>query len=163
MSSLEWTPGVGEGQGGLACCDSWGRKEPDTTERLIWSDLITWERLRKQIRKQGTSLIWPTSLFKDPVYAYVLVAQSGPSLCDSVDCSPPGPSDHGILWARILEWVVIPFSRGPSWPRIEPGSPALQVDSLILNHFWREAPSNILLPFLETLFVLGYCWLTMSW
>ena len=30
----EWTPGVGDGQGGLACCDSWGRKELDTTERL---------------------------------------------------------------------------------------------------------------------------------
>ena len=36
----EWTPGVGDGQGGLACCDSWGRKESDTTEWLIWSDLI---------------------------------------------------------------------------------------------------------------------------
>ena len=34
----EWTPGVGDGQGGLACCDAWGRKESDTTERLIWSD-----------------------------------------------------------------------------------------------------------------------------
>ena len=32
----EWTPGVGDGQGGLACCDSWGRKESDTTERLNW-------------------------------------------------------------------------------------------------------------------------------
>ena len=37
---FEWTPGVGDGQGGLACCDSWGRKESDTIERLIWSDLI---------------------------------------------------------------------------------------------------------------------------
>ena len=36
----EWTPGVGDIQGGLACCNSWGRKESDTTERLIWSDLI---------------------------------------------------------------------------------------------------------------------------
>ena len=35
-----WTPGVGDGQGGLACCDSWSRKESDMTERLIWSDLI---------------------------------------------------------------------------------------------------------------------------
>ena len=35
-----WTPGVGDGQGGLACCDSWGCKESDTIERLIWSDLI---------------------------------------------------------------------------------------------------------------------------
>ena len=36
---FEWTLGVGDGQGGLACCNSWGRKESDTTERLIWSDL----------------------------------------------------------------------------------------------------------------------------
>ena len=37
---FEWTPGVGDGQGGPVCCDSWGRKESDTTERLNW-------RLRK--------------------------------------------------------------------------------------------------------------------
>ena len=35
-----WTPGVDDGQGGLACGDSWGHKESDTTERLMWSDLI---------------------------------------------------------------------------------------------------------------------------
>ena len=35
----EWTPGVGDGQGGLACCDSWGRKESDTTERLNWIEV----------------------------------------------------------------------------------------------------------------------------
>ena len=37
---FEWTPGVGDGQGGLACCDSWGRKESDTTERLNWTEVI---------------------------------------------------------------------------------------------------------------------------
>ena len=36
----QWTPGVGDGQGGLACCDSWGCKDSYMTERLIWSDLI---------------------------------------------------------------------------------------------------------------------------
>ena len=35
---FEWTPGVGDGQGGLACCNSWGRKELDTTERLNWTE-----------------------------------------------------------------------------------------------------------------------------
>ena len=35
----EWTPGVGDGQGGLECCDSWGRKESNTTERLNWTEL----------------------------------------------------------------------------------------------------------------------------
>ena len=37
---FEWTLGVGDGQGGLACCDSWGLKEPDTTEQLNWNELI---------------------------------------------------------------------------------------------------------------------------
>ena len=35
----EWTPGVGDGQGGLVCCDSWGRKESDATEQLNWTEL----------------------------------------------------------------------------------------------------------------------------
>ena len=37
----QWIPGVGDLQGGLACCDSWGCEESETTERLIWSDLIS--------------------------------------------------------------------------------------------------------------------------
>ncbi|XDC86430.1 hypothetical protein R6Z07F_017603 [Ovis aries] len=45
------------------------------------------------------------------------VTQSCPTLCDPVDCSPPGSSLHGILRARILEWVAISFSRGSSRPR----------------------------------------------
>ena len=42
-----------------------------------------------------------------------------------MDCSAPGSSVHGILQARILRWVAISFSRGSSWPEIEPVSPAL--------------------------------------
>ena len=34
VHGFEWTPEVGDGQGGLACCDSWGRKDSDTTEQL---------------------------------------------------------------------------------------------------------------------------------
>ena len=45
------------------------------------------------------------------------VAQSCPTLCDPVDCSPLGSSVHGILQARVLEWVAISFSRGSSPPR----------------------------------------------
>ena len=37
----EWTPGVGDGPGGLACCDTWGHKESDTTEQLNWTELMT--------------------------------------------------------------------------------------------------------------------------
>ena len=44
--------------------------------------------------------------------------------------APPGSSVHGILQARILEWIAIPFSRDLPNPGMEPGSPALQADSL---------------------------------
>ena len=47
----------------------------------------------------------------------VLVAQSCPAFCNPMDCSPQGSTIHGIFQARILEWVVISFSRGSSWPR----------------------------------------------
>ena len=42
------------------------------------------------------------------------VSQSGPTLWDPLDCSPPGSSLHGIFQARVLEWVAISFSRGSS-------------------------------------------------
>ena len=45
------------------------------------------------------------------------VIQSCPTLCDPMDCRLPGFSVHGILQARILEWVAYPFSRGYSQPR----------------------------------------------
>ena len=47
----------------------------------------------------------------------VLAGQSCPILCDPMDCSLPGSSIHGILQARLLEWVAISFSRGSSQPR----------------------------------------------
>jgi len=48
-----------------------------------------------------------------------------------MDCSLPGSSVHGILQARILEWVAMPFSGGSSNLGIEPRSPTLQADSLL--------------------------------
>ena len=47
----------------------------------------------------------------------VLLAQSCPTLWDPMNCSPPGSSVHGILQARIMEWVATAFSRGSSRPR----------------------------------------------
>ena len=45
----EWTPGVGDGQGGLACCYSWGRKELDMTERLNWTELKVYSTIDYRI------------------------------------------------------------------------------------------------------------------
>ena len=56
----QWTPGVGDGQGGLARCDSWGRKESDMTDRLIWTD---WKLTN------GFSLYWLMKHLEDPYYS----------------------------------------------------------------------------------------------
>ena len=55
----------------------------------------------------------------------VKLIQSCPSVCDPVDCSPPGSSVHGILQARILEWVAMPSSKGSSQHWDQTLSPAL--------------------------------------
>ena len=67
-----------------------------------------------------TKLIQPTSA------ATLRVPQLCPTLCDPMGCSLPGFSVHGILQARILEWVTVSFSRGSSRPR----DPALEADTL---------------------------------
>ena len=69
-------------------------------------------------------------------------AQLCPTLCDPMDCSPPGSSVYGILGARILEWVAISYSRGSSWPR-DPNC----VSSISCN--W-QAGSLPLVPMQET-------------
>ena len=51
------------------------------------------------------------------MYMYMLVTHLCPTLCDPMDCGPPGSSVHGVLQARILEWVAISLFRGSSQPR----------------------------------------------
>ena len=82
--------------------------------------------------------------------------QLGPTLCNPMDCSPPGSSVPGILQARILEWVAISSSRGSSQPRdqthvVSPVFPVLQVDSLPLSH--QGCKIFAIQPFTEKL-----CW-----
>jgi len=60
----------------------------------------------------------------------MLVVQLCPTLCDPMDCSPPGSSTRGILQARIPEWVAIPLFRASSQTRDQARSPTLQTDSL---------------------------------
>ena len=66
-----------------------------------------------------------------------LVTQLCPSLCDPMDRSPPGSSVHGILQARILEWVACPPPGDLPNTGIEPRSPALRADSLPSEPFGR--------------------------
>ena len=80
----------------------------------------------------------------------VLVTQVCPTLLNSMDCSLPGLSVCGILQARILEWVVIPFSSGYSQPRDQTQVSALQASSLHLIH-----QGNLKLPFNPAIQLLG--------
>ena len=95
-----------------------------------------------------------------PLYLHCCcsVAQSCPTFCDPMDCSPPGSSVYGIFQARILEWAAISFSRGSSWPRdrtlitciagrfftAEPqGKPLVPSPNLLLPHnIWTTEPST---------------------
>ena len=72
----------------------------------IWEHSKEWRNVRACV-SQVISIV------------FVLVPQMCPTLCNPVDCSPPGSSVHGIFQARVLEWGAISFSRGSSWPRAQ--------------------------------------------
>ena len=98
------------------------------------------------------------------IYIYIctyavlcLVALLCPTLCDPLDCSPPGSSVHGILQARILEWIAMPSSRGFSQPRdltcvscIAGGFftswPAREAHLYLHLYLWSIFISHVLLP-----------------
>ena len=73
--------------------------------------------IRPHVLKKKKKKICQTAVSISSVCVCVLVAQSCRILCNPMDCSQPGSSIHGILQARILEWVAICFSRRYSWPR----------------------------------------------
>ena len=69
-----------------------------------------------------------------------LCAQSCPTLCDPMDCSPPASSAHGIFQARMLEWVAISTPRDLPDPGIEPVSPASPVSPALASEFFTTEP-----------------------
>ena len=71
----------------------------------------------------------------------VLVGQSCPTFCDPMDWSPLGSSVRGILQARILEWVAVPFSRGLPNLGSKPASPALAGRFFIARH--QGSPNSV--------------------
>ena len=104
-------------------------------------------------------------LLQKRAYTYlqvkVLVVQYCLTLCNPMDCSLPGSSVQGILQARILEWVAIPFSRESSWPRDWPWVPSIASRFLTI---WttRKAPylqifkcACVSMMFYSLLYLLG--------
>ena len=92
---------------------------------------------------QGCHLAYLTYMQSESVES--LVVQLCLSLSDLMDCSPPGSSVHGILQARILEWLPFPSPGDLPDPGIEPRSPALQADSLTSE--WPGKPRIHLVKF----------------
>ena len=143
-----WTPGVGDGQGGLVCCGSWGRKELNMTGWLNWNELSSiWAQVLicdSCIHPQMQALL--ESALRSCTYIWTILSstidfsdlplkwsESHSVMSNSLwpmDCSPPGSSVHGILQARILEWVATSSQGDLPNPGIKPRSPALQADSL---------------------------------
>ena len=142
-------PGKSHGQRSLVGYSPWGDKESDMTEQLhtkylnqiiklfgVGQSDVIWQKYTESSTNYSGQIWKFFSYLK--VKLKVLVAQSCPVLHDPVDCSPSGSYVHGILQARILEWVAIPFSRGTSQPGIKLRSPTLQADSLVIVR--RQAP-----------------------
>ena len=87
------------------------KRTEQNNQRAEWLQIPKNIELRqKQDNVLETS--WPADLF-----VCVLVVQSYLTLCNPMDCNWPGSSVHGILKARILEWVAVAFSKGSSQPR----------------------------------------------
>ena len=84
------------------------------------------------------------------VSAHAPATQSCLTLCDSMNCHPPGSFVHEISQARTLEWVAISFSRGLPNPWIEPKSPVLQAEALLPELLGKPIMVLIHSPFLGT-------------
>ena len=88
-------------------------------------------------------MITPSVFCYHLYFVLCLVAQSYPTLYDPMDCSPQSSSIHGIIWARILQWVAISFSRGSSQPQ-EP-------NLLLLHLLHGQADSSPFVPSIKGL------------
>ena len=120
-------PGKSQGQRSLVGYSPWGRKELNTTEWLHfpftygvrrWSSFILLQVVDQFFEHHLLKrLSFLHCIFLPPLSKISEVAQSCLTICDPMDCSPPGFSVHGSFQARVLEWAVISFSRGSSWFR----------------------------------------------
>ena len=88
-------------------------KESDTTQQL--NNNMTHPKTIKKLKNKFQKEVTYLPAIKRFVHAQSL--QLCPTVCNPMDCNPQGSSVHGILQARILEWVAMPSSRGSSWPR----------------------------------------------
>ena len=109
LSLFEWNPGVGDGQGGLACCDSWDHKELDTTERLNWTEWCppTGEWVNCSISRQR-NIIQHTQKKKNERSNHEKPWRKVKCLCCVL-------SSFSHVWLFVTPWTVVcqvPLSMG---------------------------------------------------
>ena len=80
-------------------------------QRIIWSPKVNSAKAEKTVVKRNEI----KKIYSQP--SVCVLTQSCPTLCDPIDCNPPGSSVNGISQARMLEWVTVSYSKGSSWPR----------------------------------------------
>ena len=117
------------GQRSLASYSQWGRNHSlrvghNWEIKYPHTQSHSWKSTRRRLRRDRSNALfsiqhraWHLPGTHNQLKVKVLVTQLCPTLCHLMDCRLPGFSVHGILQARILEWVAIPFSRGSSPPR----------------------------------------------
>ena len=116
--TLVFLPGESQGQGSLVGCHIWGCIESDTTEWLSSSSYL----ISQKIHVTRLPCTWDSPGKNTGVGCHFLlqcmkvkseneVAQSCPTLSDSMDCCPPGSTIHGIFQTGVLEWGAIAFSK----------------------------------------------------
>ena len=99
----------------------WGTNSSHSLEPVTW--------LRDKLLCYLSQCIWGIFSIRQKILL-CLVIQSCLTLCDPMDCSPLSSSVHGILQARILEWIAMPSSRGSSQPRDRTQVSHIALDSL---------------------------------
>ena len=145
----EWTPGVGDGQGGLACSDSWGRKESDMTERLNWTELncqhlcfflwkgLTFSLCDPEVAVYSAPCIWVISSVKG-CFLSCLVAwvsstfRSKLNVCPIGDASLPAHLSSTSPAAEIQYYLTI--------CQLHSGSIYVQCALLCEYHDGRDSP-----------------------
>ena len=128
----EWTPGIGDGEGGLACCDSWGRKESDTTERLDWTELNS-KSLPGRLQSMGSLRVghdWATSL---SLFTFMHWRRNGnPLQCSCLE----NPRDRGACWAAVYG-----VAQSRTWlPRLSSNSRSREGEGTPLQYSCLENP-----------------------
>ena len=134
----EWTPGVGDGQGGLACCNSWGRKESDTTEWLNWTELNTttiitltatvWCMLSRFSHVQLFVTLWTVTCQAPLSMGFSRRDHWSGLPCLLQGIFPTQGSNLSLLW--LLQW------QADSFPLNHQGSPATTLGYYLLNTYF---------------------------